>query len=113
MGIRQYTDEETSDLEHIYLKVSQDIDEIAEALGRDRRSVIAKLVSMKIYINPPEKEKKRTGKMLIRQLEDMLDIRFENHLNSLGQINLNGKANLGLIMDAVKQIREGQDNTTV
>ena len=51
--------------------------------------------------------------MLIRQLEDMLDIRFENHFNSLGQINLNGKANLGLIMDAVKQIREGQDNTTV
>lgn len=113
MGIRRYTDEETSDLEHIYLKVTQDIDEIAEALGRDRRSIISKLVSMNIYINRPKKEKKITSKMLIRQLEQMLDITFTNGFDNFGNINISHKQNLGLIVDAIQKIREGTVSTTV
>jgi len=80
MGIRQYTDEETSDLEHIYLNVTQDINQIAEGLGRDRRSIISKLGSMKIYINPPEKPRKRSVKLFTCQLQDLLGIRFSGIL---------------------------------
>jgi hypothetical protein len=92
--------EDEEKLRDLYLNQEmQDPAEIAEEFeGRNHRSIISKLVQMKIYIKP-EKEpllNHNTIKSLIKRLETVLDI-------SLAGYNLSKKENLITLVEAIEE----------
>lgn len=97
MGSRAWRDDDEEELRELYTSGKMmDITEIAEYYGKGRRSVISKLVQMKIYINPKELEdKKPSVKAMIREIEDILDIKIET-------MNLSKKDTLYDILVALK-----------
>lgn len=72
----------------MYTTETKDVYIIAGHFGKGYRSVISKLVNMGIYEKPnTNKKNDRTVKTMLRDLEDMLEIRIEG-------FNLNKKSNL-------------------
>lgn len=84
--IKKYTEEDIKDV-HV----------LAEHFNKGYRSVISKLVQLKIYEKPEstEQDKTQTVKTMLRELEDILDIQIEG-------TNLNKKENLTKVMAALK-----------
>jgi hypothetical protein len=81
----------------VYLEKTKDIQEIAQFFGKGSRSIISKLVSMKIYEKPAaRKENNRTVKTMLRDLEIMLEIEVEG-------VNLNKKSNLLMLVEAIEE----------
>jgi hypothetical protein len=98
MSVKAWNDEEESQLIKMYTKDSiKDVYVLAENFGKGYRSVISKLVQLKIYEKPQidETEKGQTVKVMLRQIEEMLDIQIEG-------TNLNKKENLSSLLDAIK-----------
>ena len=90
-----------------FLKISQliflyteddlkDVHELATIFNKGYRSVISKLVQLKIYEKPSDKEQEpnKTVKMMLIELENILEIEIEG-------VNLNKKENLKKLLDAV------------
>ena len=75
----------------------KDVYVLADNFTKGYRSVISKLVQLKIYEKPQidETEKGQTVKVMLRQIEEMLDIQIEG-------TNLNKKENLSSLLDAIK-----------
>lgn len=93
---KAWSDEEEVRLKELYVDQGLDVYDVAEAFGKGHRSVISKLVQMKIYRKPEEtQEEKRSVKTMIRDIEEMLDIEIEG-------LNLTKKSNLELLVDALK-----------
>lgn len=93
---KAWSDEEEEKLKLLYVDQGLDVYEVAEHFKKGHRSVISKLVQMKIYRKPEEdKEEKRSVKTMIREIEDMLGIEIEG-------LNLTKKSNLELLTDALK-----------
>ena len=93
---KAWSDEEEEKLKLLYVDQGLDVYEVAEHFKKGHRSVISKLVQMKIYRKPEEdKEEKRRVKNMIREIEDMLGIEIEG-------LNLTKKSNLELLTDALK-----------
>lgn len=92
-------DEETKLRELYVTKGETDPFELANHFeGKNHRSVISKLVQMKIY-QKPEKEPLKTHntvKALIKRLEDTLDISIEG-------FNLTKKENLVMVVEAIEE----------
>lgn len=96
MSIKAWSDEETEALVDMYTNETTDVYEIAEKFGKKHRSVISKLVQLKIY-QKEENDKKKTDtvKTMLREIEDLLDIEIEG-------TNLNKKSNLVNLVEALR-----------
>jgi len=93
-AIKAWSDEDQEELIRLY-EEEWDVPELAEYFGRNHRSIISKLVRLKIYQKPEKPPKKKTVKMMVNELEDILDIRIEG-------INLSKKNNLETLLEAIE-----------
>jgi len=98
MSVKAWNDEEEAQLIKMYTEDDvKDVYVLADNFTKGYRSVISKLVQLKIYEKPQidETEKGQTVKVMLRQIEEMLDIQIES-------TNLNKKENLSSLLDAIK-----------
>ena len=98
MSVKAWNDEEEAQLIKMYTEDDViDVYVLADNFTKGYRSVISKLVQLKIYEKPQidETEKGQTVKVMLRQIEEMLDIQIEG-------TNLNKKENLSSLLDAIK-----------
>jgi len=98
MSVKAWNDEEEAQLIKMYTEDGvKDVYVLADNFTKGYRSVISKLVQLKIYEKPQidETEKGQTVKVMLRQIEEMLDIQIEG-------TNLNKKENLSSLLDAIK-----------
>lgn len=116
MGTKKWLDKEKEELRDMYINETQDVRIIAEHFGgkKNYRSVISKLVNMKIYIQPKKDKQlnKTTIKYYISELENLLNIKLENknnHTRTTPDINM--KSNLTLILEAVKELPKIKEET--
>lgn len=97
MSIKAWSDEQEEKLIKLYTKEHiKDVHELAKYFEKGYRSVISKLVQLKIYQKPEELEdsKTKTVKTMLREIEEFLDIEIEG-------INLNKKENLVKLVNAL------------
>jgi len=98
MSIKTWSNEQEEELVYIYRdKNIKDVHWLATHFGKGYRSIISKLVQLKVYEKPQidEEIKTQTVKTMLRELEDMLDIEIEG-------TNLNKKENLVKLVEALK-----------
>ena len=98
MSVKAWNDDEEAQLIKMYTEDDvKDVYVLADNFTKGYRSVISKLVQLKIYEKPQidETEKGQTVKVMLRQIEEMLDIQIEG-------TNLNKKENLSSLLDAIK-----------
>ena len=99
MSVKAWNDEQESELIKLYTEDGQkDVHELANHFSKGYRSVISKLVQLKIYEKPEieEDDKSQTVKVMLRELEEILDIEVDG-------VNLNKKENLYKLVNAIKQ----------
>lgn len=99
MSIKAWNDEQEQELIRIYTEDEQkDVHQLAEHFSKGYRSVISKLVQLKIYEKPEinDGDKSQTVKIMLRDLEEILDIRVDG-------TNLNKKENLAKLLEAIKK----------
>jgi len=99
MSIKAWNDDQEEELIRIYTKEGQkDVHKLAEHFSKGYRSVISKLVQLKIYEKPEisEEDKSQTVKIMLRELEEILGIQIEG-------TNLNKKENLSHLLEAIKK----------
>jgi hypothetical protein len=98
MSIKTWSDEQEQELIMLYkAKGEKDVHTLAKHFGKGYRSVISKLVQLKVYEKPQieEENKGQTVKIMLRDLEEMLHIQIEG-------TNLNKKENLTKLVEALK-----------
>lgn len=96
MNVRVWDKEEEEELIKLYCHDGMDVNEIAEYFGKNNRSIISKLVQLKVYKKPEiDKNAKRSVKSMVIDLERILGI-------TLDGLNLSKKSNLEMLVDAVK-----------
>ena len=99
MSVKAWNDEQEAELVKLYTEVGEkDVHKLAEHFSKGYRSVISKLVQLKIYEKPviEEDDKSQTVKVMLRELEEILEIEVEG-------VNLNKKENLVKLLTAIKQ----------
>ena len=99
MTVKAWSDEQENELISLYTVDSKkDVHELAKYFGKGYRSVISKLVQLKIYEKPEidNEDKGLTVKVMLRELEEILNITIEG-------TNLNKKENLSKLLDAIKR----------
>jgi hypothetical protein len=99
MSIKAWNDEQELELIKMYTENDmKDVYELASHFSKGYRSVISKLVQLKIYEKPEinEEDKSLTVKVMLRELEEMLEIEIEG-------TNLNKKENLSILLNAIKK----------
>ena len=98
MSIKAWNDDQETELIKLYTEEGvKDVYELASHFSKGYRSVISKLVQLKIYEKPEvnEEDKSQTVKIMLRDLEDILGIEVEG-------TNLNKKENLAKLLEAIK-----------
>ena len=98
MSVKAWSDEQENELISLYTKDGmKDVHDLAKHFGKGYRSVISKLVQLKIYEKPEinEADKGQPVKVMLRDLEELLDIQIEG-------TNLNKKENLYKLLIAIK-----------
>ena len=98
MSVKAWNDEQENELISLYTdRGIKDVHDLAKHFGKGYRSVISKLVQLKIYEKPEinEEDKGQTVKVMLRDLEEILDISIEG-------TNLNKKENLYKLLTAIK-----------
>ena len=99
MSVKAWNDEQEAELIKMYTEENvKDVYELASHFSKGYRSVISKLVQLKIYEKPEinEEDKSQTVKVMLRELEDILSIEVEG-------TNLNKKENLSALLEAIKK----------
>ena len=99
MSVKAWNDEQEAELIKLYTEEDRkDVHELAEYFSKGYRSVISKLVQLKIYEKPEinDEDKSQTVKVMLRELEDILNIRVDG-------TNLNKKENLSMLLNAIKE----------
>jgi predicted transcriptional regulator len=99
MSIKTWSSEQELELVALYtVKEIKDVHELAEHFQKGYRSVISKLVQLKVYEKPQleEEVKAQTVKTMLRDLESMLDIEIDG-------TNLNKKENLTKLVIALRE----------
>jgi len=100
MSIKAWNDEQEVELIKLYTEDNvKDVHELASHFSKGYRSVISKLVQLKIYEKPQledDDDKSLTVKVMLRELEDILSIEIEG-------VNLNKKENLAKLLNAIKK----------
>ena len=80
MSVKAWNDEQEAELIKLYTEEDRkDVHELAEYFSKGYRSVISKLVQLKIYEKPEinDADKSQTVKIMLRDLEEILDIRVD------------------------------------
>jgi hypothetical protein len=98
MSIKTWSENQEQELIKLYTEDEvKDVHQLADHFSKGYRSVISKLVQLRIYEKPqPDEDNKSiTVKLLLRELEDMLDIEIEG-------TNLSKKENLVKLMEALR-----------
>ena len=99
MSVKAWNDEQEAELIKLYTEENEkDVYKLADHFSKGYRSVISKLVQLKIYEKPiiEEEDRSQTVKVMLRELEDILEIEVEG-------VNLNKKENLVKLLSAIKQ----------
>jgi hypothetical protein len=99
MSVKAWNDEQEIELIKLYTEEGQkDVHELANHFSKGYRSVISKLVQLKIYEKPiiEDEDRSQTVKVMLRELEDMLGIEVDG-------VNLNKNENLFKLVNAIKQ----------
>ena len=99
MSVKAWNDEQEAELIKLYTEEgNKDVYELASHFSKGYRSVISKLVQLKIYEKPEvnDEDKSQTVKVMLRELEDILNIRVDG-------TNLNKKENLSMLLNAIKE----------
>ena len=99
MSVKAWSDEQEAELIRLYTENNtKDVNELGEHFGKGYRSVISKLVQLRIYEKPSDEDSEgsRTVKTMLRDLETMLDIEIEG-------TNLNKKSNLTNLVIALER----------
>lgn len=99
MSVKAWNDEQEAELIKMYTEDDvKDVYKLASHFSKGYRSVISKLVQLKIYEKPEinDADKSQTVKIMLRDLEEILDIRVDG-------TNLNKKENLAKLLDAIKK----------
>ena len=99
MSVKAWSDEEEAELIKMYKEENQkDVNILADHFNKGYRSVISKLVQLKIYEKPRNDENRQimTVKTMLRDIESLLDIQIEG-------TNLNKKSNLVNLVTALKE----------
>jgi len=97
MSVKAWSDEDAARLIQLYDE-GFTVDELAKVFGKGYRSVISKLVQLRIY-RKPDSENQRMGetvKEMLIYIEQVLDIEIEG-------TNLNKKSNLVTLVEAIRQ----------
>lgn len=105
MSVKTWSDEQEQELIDLYTKQNEkDVHVLAEHFSKGYRSVISKLVQLKIYDKPSTDsiEKPLTVKTILKELEDILDIQIEGN-------NLNKKENLIKLIVALRDLNNQED----
>jgi hypothetical protein len=93
---KAWSEEEEVELIKLYTEENKDVMQIADYFDKKPRSIISKLVQLKIYKKPSEeKEDKRSVKSMVIELEHILGIEIEG-------LNLTKKSNLERVVDGIK-----------
>ena len=98
MSVKAWNDEQEAELIKMYTEEGiKDVYKLASHFSKGYRSVISKLVQLKIYEKPEinDDDKSQTVKIMLRELEEILDIRVDG-------TNLNKKENLAKLLEAIK-----------
>ena len=99
MSVKAWNEEEEAELIKLYKEQDEkDVNILATHFGKGYRSVISKLVQLKIYEKPRGDENRQimTVKTMLRDIESLLDIQIEG-------TNLNKKSNLVNLVTALKE----------
>ena len=99
MSVKAWNDDQEAELIKMYTEEGiKDVYKLASHFSKGYRSVISKLVQLKIYEKPEinDADKSQTVKIMLRDLEEILDIRVDG-------TNLNKKENLAKLLDAIKK----------
>ena len=99
VSVKAWSDEEEAALIRLYKEENQkDVNVLAEHFNKGYRSVISKLVQLKIYEKPRSDENRQvmTVKTMLRDIEALLAIQIEG-------TNLNKKSNLINLVTALKE----------
>jgi hypothetical protein len=106
MSIKTWSSEQELELVALYTTEQiKDVHQLAEHFEKGYRSVISKLVQLKVYEKPQIEEeiKAQTVKTMLRELESMLSIDIDG-------TNLNKKENLTKLVEALR-IKLNGNNT--
>ena len=98
MSVKAWNDDEEAILIEMYTENDiKDVYTLAEHFSKCYRSVISKLVQLKIYEKPviDQAEKGQTVKVMLREIEELLGVQVEG-------TNLNKKENLSSLLAAIK-----------
>lgn len=98
MSVKAWPTEKEQELIDLYMNKENDVYQLATYFNTSHRSVISKLVQLKIYSKPDVKaqKKERTVKVMLRVLEKLLNIKIEG-------TNLNKKSNLKNLVEAIEK----------
>ena len=99
MSVKAWSDEQENELISLYtVDGKKDVHNLAKYFGKGYRSVISKLVQLKIYEKPEidSADKGLTVKVMLRELENILELKIEG-------TNLNKKENLSTLLEAIKR----------
>ena len=99
MSVKAWNDDQETELIKMYTEDGvKDVYGLASHFSKGYRSVISKLVQLKIYEKPElnEEDKSQTVKVMLRELEEILGIEVEG-------TNLNKKENLSTLLEAIKK----------
>ena len=99
MSVKAWNDEQEAELIKMYTEDDvKYVYKLASHFSKGYRSVISKLVQLKIYEKPEinDEDKSQTVKVMLRELEDILNIRVDG-------TNLNKKENLSMLLNAIKE----------
>jgi hypothetical protein len=101
MSIKAWSDEQEEKLIELYVNQNvTDVYELSDIFQKGYRSVISKLVQLKIYKKPDEIENNaKTVKTMLREIETILNIEIEG-------INLNKKENLKKLVEALQSLND-------
>ena len=102
MSVKAWSEVDEQKLIDLYTnKGIKDPHELGEVFGKGYRSVISKLVQLRLYEKPTvnEEEKSKTVKVMLRDLESMLKIEIEG-------TNLNKKSNLTNLVEAIRKLNK-------
>lgn len=99
MSIKAWNDEQEAELIKLYKDNGvKDVHKLATHFSKGYRSVISKLVQLKMYEKPEieEEDKSLTVKVMLRELEIILGLGVDG-------TNLNKKENLQKLLEAIKR----------
>jgi transposase-like protein len=100
MLTKAWSEEDAQRLTELYNQGDLTIDEIADVFERNSRSIISKLVQLRIYKKPlPNKFGKKTVKSMLVELENILDVKLDG-------LTLSKKANLEIVVNRIKDLKD-------